>query len=70
MTQMKPLRLHYTIACPAEKGAGIVGYTEDVTVIVESGEPVGDTGEFIEACRQFLAGWFEGSTVALFDIDM
>ena len=32
-------------------------------MIVDSGDPGGEPGEFAEALRQFLAEWFDGAGV-------
>jgi hypothetical protein len=56
----------YEIDSPDELDAGLHGFGDEVTVIVDSGEPGGDpTGEdsFEEYMRQALIEWFDGAKV-------
>ena len=56
----------YEIDSPDELDAGLHGFSDEVTVIVDSGEPGGDpTGEdsFEEYMRQALIEWFYGAKV-------
>jgi len=56
----------YEIDSPDELDAGLHGFSDEVTVIVDSGEPGGDpTGEdsFEEYMRQALIEWFDGAKV-------
>jgi len=56
----------YEIDSPDELDAGLHGFGDEVTVIVDSGEPGGDpTGEdsFEEYMRQALIEWFYGAKV-------
>lgn len=46
-----------------EAAAGIHGFSDTVHVIVGSGDPGGDPGEFIECVRAALAEWYDGVTV-------
>lgn len=45
--------------------AGLSGYTEKVTVVLDSGNPLGERGEFEEHIRSSLADWFDGATIKL-----
>jgi len=56
----------YEIDSPDELDAGLHGFRDEVTVIVDSGDPGGDpTGEdsFEEHMRQALIEWFDGAKV-------
>lgn len=58
----------YEIDSPDELDAGLHGFSDEVTVIVDSGEPGGDpTGEdsFEEYMRQALIEWYDGAGVTL-----
>lgn len=58
----------YEIDSPDELDAGLHGFRDEVTVIVDSGEPGGDpTGEdsFEEYMRQALIEWYDGAGVML-----
>jgi len=46
-----------------ELAAGIRGFTDKVTVIVDSGQPGGDEGQFEEWIRASLAEWYDGAAV-------
>ena len=53
----------FDVLHPGEPAAGILGYSDQVTVIVESGDPGGDPLEFEEFIRSSLAEWFDGARV-------
>ena len=56
----------YEIDSPDELDVGLHGFRDEVTVIVDSGEPGGDpTGEdsFEEYMRQALIEWYDGAKV-------
>jgi hypothetical protein len=56
----------YEIDSPDELDVGLHGFRDEVTVIVDSGEPGGDpTGEdsFEEYMRQTLIEWYDGAKV-------
>ncbi len=58
----------YEIDSPDELDAGLHGFSDEVTVIVDSGEPGGDpTGEdsFEEYMRQALIEWYDGAKVVV-----
>jgi len=63
--EIKPLVLHYRIHIPPEPAAGLPGGDDEVTIIVESGNPGGEPGEFAEYMRQCLAEWCETDQVEL-----
>lgn len=62
---MAELKLNYCVYHPGDHSAGMWGYSETVTLTVESGDPGGDPGEFAETLRQRLAEWFDGAKVIL-----
>lgn len=58
----------YEIDSPDELDVGLHGFSDEVTVIVDSGEPGGDpTGEdsFEEYMRQALIEWYDGAKVVV-----
>ena len=58
----------YEIDSPDELDVGLHGFRDEVTVIVDSGEPGGDpTGEdsFEEYMRQALIEWYDGAKVVV-----
>ena len=57
------MRLKFDIENAGEIGAGLCSYTETVVIDVESGDPGGENGEFMEYMRGALADWFAGSRV-------
>lgn len=57
----------FDIDKPAELAAGLNGYTDTVTVLVGSGDPGGELGEFEAYMRDCLAEWFDGARVTLND---
>lgn len=62
---MAELRLNYCVLHPGELAAGVRGYSETVTVTVESGDPGGEPGEFAGALWVFLKDWFDGAHVRM-----
>ena len=53
---------------PGERAAGIIGFSDTITITVESGDPGGDdSGEhsFQEFMLTFLREWYDGATVEL-----
>jgi hypothetical protein len=58
---MKEIR--FSITDPGESGAGLRGFTDSVTIIVESGDPGGDDGEFEQFIKDALREWYQGATV-------
>ena len=54
--------LKFDVYHPGEVGAGIVGYTDAVTVTVEN-DPGGEDGEFEQYMRECVAEWFDGARV-------
>ncbi|MDD2869632.1 hypothetical protein [Neomegalonema sp.] len=59
-------KMVYDVYVPSEYSAGIRGFTDTVTVIIESGDPGGEKdGEysFVEEMRKFLNEWYDGGKV-------
>jgi hypothetical protein len=48
---------------PEELDAGIRGFTEEVAVIVRSGDPGAGPGEFVEFIRGALGDWYDGARI-------
>lgn len=65
MTIPKPMTLQFEVNMPSELAAGLRGFTDTVTVTVESGDPTGEPGEFAQYMRDCLAEWFDGAGVQL-----
>ena len=49
----------------ARLSAGIVGFTDEITIEIDSGDPGGDKGEFEEHMLNALRGWYDGAKVSL-----
>ena len=62
------MRLKFDIENFGEIGAGLSPYSETVMIDVESGDPGGEDGEFMEFMQSSLAEWFDGSAVSAEDI--
>jgi len=61
---MKELTLIFDIEHGGEIGAGILPYTDVVKIIVESGDPGGERGEFRGFMDGTLSEWFDGAEVS------
>lgn len=61
----KRLKLEFYVEQRAEPGAGLRGFSDEVTVTVASGDPGGMPGEFAEELRSFLSEWFEATVEPL-----
>lgn len=59
------MKLIYHVESSGDWSAGLLQYSDQVTVEIESGDPGGDDGEFAEELRQFLAEWYDGADVWL-----
>ena len=57
------MRLKFDIKNSGEVDAGLLPYTDTVIIDVESGNPGGEDGEFMEFMQSALAEWFDGSSV-------
>lgn len=55
--------LTYDVAHNGDASAGILPYSDAVTVTVASADPGGDPREFAEYVRECLAEWFDGARV-------
>jgi len=55
---------------PGEMSAGIIGFNDTITVIVDSGDPGGEPGEFEEYIREMLNEWYDGGSVVLVSSDL
>lgn len=62
------MRLKFEIENAGEIGAGIMSYTETVIIEVDSGNPGGEDGEFMDFMQDALTEWFDGSTVMSEDV--
>ena len=59
------MKIIFDIVHPGEIAAGIRGFTDLVSVDVDSGNPGGEAGEFEERIRQALIEWYDGARVML-----
>lgn len=57
------LKITYDVYVPSELSAGLRGFSDTITVTVESGDPGGTKEEFIEHIRESLAEWYDGATI-------
>jgi hypothetical protein len=55
----------FNVEMPQELGAGLLGFTDVVTISVESGDPGGEPGEFEEFIRNALREWYDGAGIEL-----
>lgn len=60
---MKKATYKYYIHQPPEYSAGMVGFDDEVSITVDSGDPGGEEGEFAEFMWQVLSDWYDGATV-------
>ena len=60
---MTPQTYKFDIDSPSEYAAGLRGFTDTVSVTVDSGNPGGEPGEFQEAMRTFLSEWYNNARV-------
>lgn len=58
-------KLVFNIHMPSELSAGLRGFTDTVTIFVESGDPGGVPGEFEEHCKEMLQEWYDGAGIEL-----
>lgn len=49
----------YVVHCPGDMSVGLFPFNDKITVVVESGNPGGDEGEFQQDMQQFLKDWFD-----------
>jgi hypothetical protein len=61
----KPMKLTFNVKGPSAHAAGIIGFTDKVTIVVESGDPGREPGEFQDFVRQALAEWYDLAYVEL-----
>jgi len=59
-------KIKFWINSPSELAAGLHGFTDVISVVVHSGDPGGEGGEFEEHIRQALVEWYDGATVECF----
>lgn len=59
------LKLKYVVSVPSDHSAGIRGFDDIITIIVESGDPGGVENEFSEHMRKSLQKWYHDGDVEL-----
>lgn len=57
------MKIVFDVFNPGEPAAGIIGYTDTVTIEIQSGEPGGEPGEFENHIQEALADWFDGAKI-------
>lgn len=57
------MKIVFDVVNPGDLNAGLISYTDTVTVEIESGDPGGNDGDFAEYMRDILAEWFDGAKV-------
>ena len=62
------MKLIFDIYMPDYPVAGLLGFTERITIEVESGDPGGDNGEFAGFMRTAVEDWYDGAQVILVDV--
>lgn len=53
----------YEIDDPGEPEAGIEEFADTVTVLLESSDPGGDPGDFVEHIKLALSSWYVGAKI-------
>lgn len=54
----------FDINHPGDAAAGFAPYTDVVRITVESGDPGGDPGQFVDFMHKCLEDWYEGAVVS------
>lgn len=57
----------YKIDHPGERDAGISAFSDTVIVLLESGNPGGEPGDFSEHIKLALKTWYDGAKIAKID---
>jgi len=57
------MKIVFDIYMPGDFSAGIAGFSDMVSIEVDSGDPGGDAGEFKEHMKQALVEWYDGAKV-------
>jgi hypothetical protein len=55
----------FFISHPGEQAAGLLPYTEDISVIVGSASPEDEDLEFVEHMQGAMQEWYEGAKISL-----
>lgn len=55
----------FDVCVPGDYAAGIRGFSDTVTITVDSGDPGGEPGEFEAHIRQALVEWYESGDKAV-----
>ncbi len=63
------VKYKFHIYYPDESTAGLIGYSDKVTVTVDSGDPGGEYGEFEQFMSDCLSEWYEGASVTIEEAD-
>jgi hypothetical protein len=58
-------KIGFFVTHHGELAAGIRGYTDEVDIIINSGDPGGELGEFEQHMQECLSEWFDGATVTI-----
>lgn len=60
---MIPRTWRFRIESPEDKNAGIFPFTDEISITVDSGDPPGKEGDFVEEFRQFLCDFYDTPSV-------
>lgn len=55
--------IRFEVTVPSDPSAGMMGFTETVTVSLDSGDPGGEPGEFAAYLYQTLRDWYDGGRI-------
>lgn len=55
----------FDVYMPDEPMAGLSGFTDTISVTVESGDPGGEPGEFGDCIKQALREWYDGAKITI-----
>lgn len=55
--------LKFAVSFSGECDAGLLPFSDEITVEIASGEPGGEPGEFADFLCEALAEWYDGASV-------
>ena len=60
---IQPKTIEFSIYHPGERMAGIRAFEDNIKIIIESGDPGGEPGEFEKYIQKFLKEWYDAEVV-------
>lgn len=60
---MAERKYRYSIEFPGDASAGLRSFSDRITVVVDSGDPGGEEGEFVAFIKDALSEWYDGAYV-------